>query len=181
MGRGYLSVTRVIAIRSITRQPNNTWSCGRHLRVCQSDSAAVEDISAQGVPATHPTGHGEEHLRPALANTVEPRPDRLPARRTNYFVRTRGAGPLPDQPVALNRSGHRRPDPPMRTPHANPKIHIDVTKFANTRDGGGHHSSLWSKARRTAWPHPTRPENVYRIRAQRGRRPRPHRLSRDPR
>jgi hypothetical protein len=49
-----------------------------------------------------------------------------------------GPGPSWGEPALAHRPGHRRTDPPIRASHPGVMIHVDVTKFANIPNGGGH-------------------------------------------
>ena len=113
-------------------------------------------------------------------------PDRGPARPAGPDG-PRGAGPVPDQPArAIDRVTG---EPLRRYEHAYPgsMIHVDVTKFGNIPDGGGHRfvgrrqGDLNSSDRPSAPASASiyKPRHRHRVPAHRDRRPLPGRLRRD--
>ena len=73
----------------------------------------------------------------AVAPTPRTRPDRRPA-RPGRLHRARGTGPLPDQPALAHRPVTGEPLRRYEHDHPGSLIHVDVTKFGNIPDGGGH-------------------------------------------
>lgn len=89
------------------------------------------------VDADEDDGHGQADRDNPLATPARTGADQWRAGHPG-LDRSRGAHPVPDQPALSHRSGHREPIRRYEHDHPGSMIHVDVTKFGNIPDGGGH-------------------------------------------